>query len=133
MAHQRLPGSADYAHIFWPGAQTVDVAVSVGDITTSITPPAPATLTVDIQETLSGFSISAGAFRVWIKNLGSTIEVGGTPGVDADITVNGDTLAVGGELFFEFVFDAANEEFKTLPAFTIVNGSGAGVWYRIES
>lgn len=129
MAHLRKAGSGDYAHVIFGGAPIVAATVNPGGITVGITPPTAGTLAVETYEVLTGFTITAGAYRVRIKNVGSLIE-GGT---DADITVNGDTVAPGETAVFEFVHDAANELFKTLPAIAVVNASGAGVWYQVES
>ena len=114
-------------------APVVQATVNVGDITIPISTPDPGTLTIGIVETLAGATISAGAYRVTIRNAGSAIEVGGTMGADENITVNGQTVAPGQEVSFAYVHDAAEEEFLTLPAITIINANGAGVWYRVES
>lgn len=95
-------------------------------------PIATGTLNVSTVETLAGFFIAAGAYRVYIRNVGSAIQVGGTLGADVDITVNAQILAPGQEAYFTYVHDPATEQFLTLPAITVVNANGAGVWYRVE-
>lgn len=120
-------------YLVYGTAPIVQATVNVGDITTSFTPPSPGTLTISTVETLAGFTVSAGAYRVTIRNVGSAIEVGGNMGADENITVNGQTVPPGQEVTFSYVHDAANEEFLTLPAITVVNANGAGVWYRVES
>lgn len=113
-------------------ASVIPPTITTGDISATITPPASGTLSIETAEVLTGFSISAGAYKVTIKNVGSTIE----GGADVPITINGDTVAVGETAQFEAKLDpalGAAGTFKTLPAITVTNASGAGVWYQVES
>lgn len=106
--------------------------INTGDISVSITPPAADTLTVSTFETLAGFSIGLGTYKVTIKNVGAAVE----GGAFADIVVNGQDVAPGEQLIFEAKLDpslGANGTFLKLPAFTVTNASGAGVWYQVES
>jgi len=115
---------------------SVPTTISAGSITVTPTPPAVGTLSISTVETLAGFSISAGAYRVLIKHVGSGIEVAGTPGTDADFTVNGQTVTSGMQLQFDAVLDpaaGAAGTYKTLPAIAVVNGGGAGIWYQVTS
>lgn len=89
--------------------------------------PTGATLTFAGGETTSDFNISAGAYKVRIKNAGFA---GG--GAEATADVNGVSLFPGDELILEAVLDPVANEWKTLPAFSVTT-NGAEIWYYVLS
>jgi hypothetical protein len=112
-------------------AAVLPTTINTGDITVDITPPAAGTLDVTTAETLTGFTINADAYKVVIKNVGSLIE----SGADVAILVDGDTVAPGERVQFDAVLDPAlggSGTFKRLPAITVTNAGGAGVWYQVS-
>jgi hypothetical protein len=105
--------------------------INTGAITATITPPAAGALLIETDETLTGFTIAAGAYKVTVKNVGSLIETG----ADVDITVAGDTVAPGQTVTFTAVLDpalGAAGTFKYLPEIAVLNAGGAGIWYQVE-
>lgn len=102
--------------------------VSIGSV--NITPPTAGALTDDQGYTTTVPTIPANPLRVFIKNVGTAVPGGG--GAIADIVVNGDNIAVGQERLFEAILDPVTQIFK-YPSVTVVNASGAGIYFEIDS
>jgi len=99
-------------------------------VTATLTPATAGALTTDSRYTLTTPTIPATALRVYIKNVGATIEGGAM----ADIIVNGtDNVAVGEFRLFEARLDPVINTFKYLSALAITNASGAGIYFEIDS
>jgi hypothetical protein len=95
-----------------------DVTVDVGALTVDITPPNDVVLTNDNGTTTGDFTIPAGKVKVVIENRGGD--------AFANITVNGDTVAPGGKVEREVIFDGVNR--YLLPAFVVVTNGSLVFW-----
>ena len=105
-----------------PKLELGGASVSVGSVT--ITPPTEVTGTAGFEEITTGTVVAAGKLRVEIRNMGF-VQAGDA---NEDITVNGNVMSPGSApLIFDAALQAADEEFKLLPAFTIVNALGSRV------
>lgn len=83
----------------------------------SSTPTAAAATVYALNFNTGTQNLPAGCRRVSIYNMGF-VNDGDNPG---DVTVNGNTLPVGGTYTFEEYLDPVANEYRTLPAFAIVS------------
>lgn len=90
------------------------------------TTPDAGELTITSAETTADFNFTAGALKIVIVNVGFA---GG--GTDDTATVNGINLFPGDRLEWEARLDPVNNEFKYLPAITVVT-NGATIWWHEE-
>lgn len=113
----------------FPRQTDFNVTIDTGALVVEVMPATAGALTKSEGYTLATPTIPATTYRVYLKNVGSIIE----NGVDADIVVNGNNLAVGESRLFEARLDPVTNVYKYVTGVTVTNASGAGIYFEIDS